>query len=116
MLIDTDYKAHAETVNQLNAYHTESDGITAVKGDLTTEIHNRLQGETDHRKWLVMIKDLKDFATRSKLDDDELPLLLEEGTSVGIHFIVCGDYGFIGSSYEPAHKYSSEKARVVHDI
>src|SRR5699024_8807448 len=57
-LIDTGDEAVADSGNQLNAYHAESDGITKVKGDYTTGSHNRLQGEPDHRKWLVMIKDL----------------------------------------------------------
>src|SRR5699024_1708899 len=39
-------------------------------------------------------------------------LLLEEGPTVGIHFIVCGDYSVIGSSYEPALKYVRRQSTI----
>ncbi|MEW9676388.1 type VII secretion protein EssC [Lentibacillus sp. L22] len=112
MLIDTNDKPLIDIGNQLNAYPSDAEGVTVVKEDLITEINHRLQGNAEKTKWLVMIKDLKDFASRSKLDDKELPLLLEEGPSVGIHFIICGDYGFIGSSYDPAPKYVRRQSTV----
>lgn len=112
MLIDTGDQALADIGNEMNAYLSDPGGITAVKGDLITEVNHRLQGEAEQTKWLVMIKDLKDFASRSNLDEEELSLLFEQGPSMGIHFIICGDYGFIGSSFDPAPKYVRRQSTI----
>ncbi|WP_449354459.1 type VII secretion protein EssC [Virgibacillus natechei] len=105
MLIDTSDQALADTGKNINAYLSESEGITALKSDLITEINNRSKGDTSAGKWLVMIRDLKDFANRSNLDEEELPLLFEQGPSVGIYFVICGEYSFIGTSFEQIPKY-----------
>ncbi|GIO23676.1 type VII secretion protein EssC [Oceanobacillus sp. J11TS1] len=112
MLIDTNDQPLADTGNQLDAYFSNAEDMRTVKEKITTEIRNRMQGEADQTKWLIMIKDLKDFSTRSNLDDDEPLLLWEEGPSVGIHFIVCGDNGFIGSSIDSAAKYIRRQSTI----
>src|SRR5699024_10296522 len=96
----------------LNAYVAEVEAVSTLKDDLVTDINNRKKNEAEQTRQLIMIKDLKDFVTRSNLEEDELRLLLEEGPTVGIHFIVCGDYSFIGSSYELAPKYVRRQSTI----
>src|SRR5699024_11014101 len=86
----------------LNAYFAEAEAVSTLKDDLVTDINKRKKNEAEQTRQLIMIKDLKDFVSRSNLEEDEVLLLLEEGPTVGIDFIVCGDYRFLGSSYELA--------------
>ncbi|WP_339177701.1 type VII secretion protein EssC [Oceanobacillus sp. FSL W7-1293] len=111
-LIDTNDGSLADNGKQLHAYASETADIHAVKEEITTEIRKRLQGEAEKTNWLVMIKDLKDFSNRSDMKDDEPSLLWEDGPSVGIHFIVCGDYSFIGSSIEAGAKYIRRRSTI----
>lgn len=112
MVIDTNDQPLSESGEQMNGYISEPEGIKKTKADLITEIDNRKKGEADQTHQLVMIKDMKDFVSRGNVEDDEIPILLEDGPSVGIHFIICGDYGYIGSSYDRAPKYVRRQSTV----
>lgn len=112
MVVDKADKKLAEIGDDVNAYISESEGIIAVKTDIIDEINNRSGNATDARKWIVLIADLQDFTERSNLDDRELAVLLENGSQSGIHFVICGDYSYIGSSFEQVPKYVRNKSTV----
>ncbi len=112
MIIDTDEQSLSEIGNGVNAYISEQEGVAAVKQTLLTEITNRLKNKDNETIWIVQIADLKDFSERSNLDEDEMPKLLEQGERAGIHFIICGDYSYIGMSFEQIPKYVRNQATV----
>ncbi|QKY69802.1 type VII secretion protein EssC [Lentibacillus sp. CBA3610] len=105
MIIDTADKALADTGDAMNAYISESEGLTAIKRDIMAEIHKRLNGDDNGTKWLILIRDLKDFAERSFLLEEDLSVIFEQGPNAGVHFIICGDYGYIGTSFEQTAKF-----------
>src|SRR5699024_2618293 len=112
MIIDTNDQPLSDSGEQMNTYISDSESVAQKKADLITEINHRSQGEAEQTKQLVMVKDWKDFVTRSNLEDDEVSSLLEDGPAVGIHFIICGDYGYIGSSYDRPPKYVRRQSEV----
>lgn len=111
MIIDTREQLLSNIGHEVNAYISEDEGIVAVKETLLNEINNRLDNRDNEKEWIVQITDLKDFNERSNLDD-EIAILLEQGARVGIHFIICGDYSYIGTSFEQAPKYVRNQATV----
>src|SRR5699024_3588819 len=100
MIIDTGTQALAEIGKSINAYISEPESVVRVKADLLSEINNRTENKVDGPKWLVLIADLKDFGERSKLDEEELDVLFDQSAKVGIHFIIAGNYNYIGTSFE----------------
>jgi S-DNA-T family DNA segregation ATPase FtsK/SpoIIIE len=112
MLIDTNEKKLAEIGEGLNAYVSDHDGVIAVKENLITEINNRLASNDTAEEWIVQIVDLKDFTERSNLEDHEISILIEQSGRVGIHFVIGGDYSYIGQSFEQIPKYVRNQATV----
>ncbi|MGY0691178.1 type VII secretion protein EssC [Virgibacillus sp. FSP13] len=110
MVIDTNNQKLAEVGNSVNAYISESDGITTVKNDLIDEINNHTENLAKGSKWIILIADLKDFTERSNLDEQEVAVLFENGPQSGIHFVICGDYSYIGLSFEQVPKYVRNKS------
>src|SRR5699024_1424661 len=105
MIIDIVDKALSDTGAVMNAYISEAEGLTAIKRDIMAEINKRLNGGDNGTKWLILIRDLKDFAERSFLLEEDLSVIFEQGPNVGVHFIICGDYGYIGTSFEQTAKF-----------
>ncbi|WP_249872489.1 type VII secretion protein EssC [Oceanobacillus saliphilus] len=112
MLIDTSEQKLVEIGKRMNAYISEHNGIVAVKEDLLTEINSRLKNNENSINWIVQITDLEDFCKRSNLAEDEITVLLEQGAKVGIHFVLCGDYSYIGLSFEQVAKYVRNQSTV----
>ncbi len=110
MIIDTNNKKLAEVGDSVNAYISESGGIASVKNDLIDEINNHTENQPDGNKWIVLIADLQDFTEHSNLDEQELAVLFENGSQSGIHFVICGDYNYIGLSFEQIPKYVRNKS------
>ncbi len=104
MLIDTIDQGLSEIGATMNAYISDNDGITAVKRNILTEINTRTKGDHNGVKWMIMIRDLKDFAERSLLLEEDLSVLFEQGPKVDVHFIVCGDSSYISTSFEKPAK------------
>ncbi|MBU9723484.1 MULTISPECIES: type VII secretion protein EssC [Bacillaceae] len=105
MVIDTADKELADFEKELNAYISDVNGLLKVKKDLLSEVSMRIEKPQDEPNWLVFIADLQDFTEKTALDIDEITTLLEQGRKTGIYFILSGDYGFVGMSYDQVAKY-----------
>lgn len=105
MIIDTADQALSDTGEAVSSYVTDSQGLKTVKRDIIAEINKRLKGDDNGTRWLILMKDLKDFAERSLLLEEDLSVLFEQGPNVGVYFIICGDYGYIGTSFELTAKF-----------
>lgn len=104
MIIDTSDQGLLEIGEKMNEYISDTDNIVAIKRNILTEINNRTKGDHNGVKWMIMIRDLKDFAERSLLLEEDLSVLFEQGPKVNVYFIVCGDSSYIGTSYEKTAK------------
>ena len=112
MIIDTNEQMLAQQGNQINAYISETEGITQVKNDFIAEIHNRLEIGNKAPQWLILIADLRDFCSRANINVEELGLLISNGPKAGIYFIIASEYSYVGQSYEEIPKYVREHIRV----
>src|SRR5699024_12657146 len=112
MISDTGTQALAEIGKSINAYISEPESIGRVKTDLLSEINKRMEDKVDGQKWLVLIADLKEFGERSKLEEEELAVLFDQSAKVGIHFIIAGNYNYIGTSFERIPKYVRNQSTV----
>jgi len=111
-IIDTGTQALAEIGKSIKTYIAEPESVVRVKADLLSEINNRMDNKVDGPKWLVLIADLKDFGERSKLEEEELSVLFDQSAKVGIHFIIVGNYNYIGTSFEQIPKYVRNQSTV----
>ncbi|WP_416151677.1 type VII secretion protein EssC [Salipaludibacillus sp. HK11] len=112
MLIDTEEKKFAEIGVAMNAYISDSEGHIIVKRNILTEISNRLKDDHNGVKWMILIRDLKNFAEKSDLLEEEVSILFEQGPNVDVHFIICGDSSYIASSFEKPAKVVRKLANV----
>lgn len=112
MIIDAMNQELEELGSHVNTYISGQVEIASVKETLLDEIDSRLKHKEKHKNWLVQIADLRDFSERSNLDDYEISILLEQGEKVGIYFIICSEYSYIGMSYEQVPKYVRNQATV----
>ncbi|WP_042221347.1 type VII secretion protein EssC [Oceanobacillus manasiensis] len=104
MVIDTADQGLSEIGTTMNAYISDNDDISAVKRNIITEINTRTKGDHNGVKWIILIRDLKDFAERSLLLEEDVSVLFEQGPKVDVHFIVCGNSGYINTSFEKPAK------------
>ncbi|ENH96305.1 hypothetical protein J416_11552 [Gracilibacillus halophilus YIM-C55.5] len=112
MIIDTADKSLAYVGEEMNAYISDAEGIAGVKRNIVDEIKNRSNGDHNGVKWMILIKDLKDFVEKSLLLEEDVTTLFEQGPTVDVHFIICGDYGYIGTSFEQPAKVARNLANV----
>ncbi|SHM54986.1 type VII secretion protein EssC [Gracilibacillus kekensis] len=104
MIIDSADQSLADIGATMNAYISDNDGIQNVKKNIITEINNRTKGDHNGVKWVIMIKDLKDFVDRALLLEDEVTTLFEVGPSMDVHFVICGDASYLSTGFEKAAK------------
>ncbi|MDE5415224.1 type VII secretion protein EssC [Alkalihalobacterium chitinilyticum] len=104
MIIDTPDQGLTEIGELMNKYISDPEDITAIKENILTEVNNRMKGDHNGVKWMILIRDLKDFAERSILMEEDLSVLFEQGPKVDVHLIVCGDASYINTSYEKPAK------------
>ncbi|MRX72690.1 type VII secretion protein EssC [Bacillus lacus] len=104
MLIDHADQGFADIGLKMKNYISDSESILLMKKHMITDISKRIKGKQSGIKWMILIRDLKDFAERSSLLEEELSILFEQGPKVGIHFIICGDASYINTSYEKTAK------------
>lgn len=112
MLLDTSDGELKKIGEQLTNYHADAVEIRTVKDSLISSINNRSKKNSGITKQLILIKDIKDFVSRSNITDNELSIFLEDAASVGIHFIFCGDYSYIGRNYDNAPKQIRRQATI----
>lgn len=112
MIIDASEQNLSAFGNHVNAYLSDQSSMTAIKKDLLKEIEMRKETQQLSNKWMILITDLKDFAERSDLQEEEFARLLDDGPPSGIHLIICSDYQYIGIGFEQIPKYARNQATV----
>ncbi|WP_079709010.1 type VII secretion protein EssC [Paraliobacillus ryukyuensis] len=104
MMIDTADRRFEPLASSMSAYIGDEADILVAKKNILAEITNRTNGDHKDTKWIILIKDLKDFAEKSHLLEEEITTLFEHGPGVDVHFIVCGDSSYIATSFEKTAK------------
>ncbi|WP_424475014.1 type VII secretion protein EssC [Oceanobacillus kimchii] len=113
MLIDTADQKFKDIGSNMNTYMSETDGLQTMKAELVNEIEKRSKdGLTSEQKWLVQIANLQDFVERTDLSVDDASTMIDKGSKVGIHFIICSEYSYLGMSYEQVPKYFRGQAMI----
>ncbi|MFB1052165.1 type VII secretion protein EssC [Paraliobacillus sp. JSM ZJ581] len=112
MIIDTIDRSFESVASTMHAYIADDDGVITVKKNILAEISQRTKGDHNGTKWIILIKDLKDFAERSHILEEEVSTLFEQGPLVDVHFIVCGDSSYIATSFEKTAKAVRKLANV----
>src|SRR5699024_5255488 len=110
MIVDGTDQSLTKIGHDVNAYISQADGFAAVKNDLISEIKGRLENDHHDQNWIILLADLKNFCEQSQINEKEMALLID-GVKVGIHFILCGDYSYIGRSYEQVPRFVRSQAR-----
>src|SRR5699024_5710010 len=80
-----------------------------LKNDLLSEVKYRVEHKTDEPKWLIMIVNFKEFCIHSMINDEEISTLMN-AANLGLHFIICSDYSYLGQSFEQIPKYVRSQA------
>ncbi|MBT2598935.1 MULTISPECIES: type VII secretion protein EssC [unclassified Oceanobacillus] len=113
MLIDTADQKFKEIGIKMSTYMSETEGLQTIKAELVNEIEKRSKdGVTSEQKWLVQIANLQDFVERTDLSIDDASTMVDKGSKVGIHFIICSEYSYLGMSYEQVPKYFRGQAMI----
>lgn len=103
-MIDTADRQFEAITSGMNAYIASDEEILLAKKNILAEISHREKGDHNGTKWMILIKDLKDFVSKSNLLEDEVSILFGEGPKFDIHFVVCGDSSYIATSFEKVSK------------
>ncbi|HLR70278.1 MAG TPA: type VII secretion protein EssC [Pseudogracilibacillus sp.] len=109
MLIDTPDKNMEQIGQQMNAYVANNEQLVGLKNDLLSEVKYRVEHKTDEPKWLIMIVNFKEFCIHSMINDEEISTLMN-AANLGLHFIICSDYSYLGQSFEQIPKYVRSQA------
>lgn len=113
ILIDTVEQKFKDIGSNMNTYMSETDGLRTMKAELINEIEKRSkEGTANEQKWLVQIANLQDFVERTDLSADDASTMIDKGSKVGIHFIICSEYSYLGMSYEQVPKYFRGQAMI----
>ncbi|BAC13272.1 hypothetical conserved protein [Oceanobacillus iheyensis HTE831] len=113
ILIDTVEQKFKDIGSNMNTYMSETDGLRTMKAELINEIEKRSkEGTANEQKWLVQIANLQDFVERTGLSADDASTMIDKGSKVGIHFIICSEYSYLGMSYEQVPKYFRGQAMI----
>ncbi len=109
MLIDTTEQKLAGIEADLNSYISKHEQFTTLKKDLLTEVAYRNEHKDTNPPWLIMVANFKEFTMHSMMKDEEITTLMH-AANVGIHFIICSEYSYLGQSYEQIPKYVRNQA------
>lgn len=109
MIFDTADQKLAQIGEKTNAYIANPEQFIGMKNDLLSEIDYRIEHKTKEPKWLIFIANFKDFCMHTLMKDEEIIKLIN-ASKLGIHFILCSEYSYLGQSYEQIPKFVRNQA------
>lgn len=109
MVMDTAEQNLAHIGESVNAYISKPEQFLGLKNDLLSEIDYRIENKVAEPKWLIFIANFKDFCLQSMVTEEEMNKFMN-ASALGIHFIICSEYSYLGQSYEQIPKFVRNQA------
>ena len=110
MLVDPleEYRSYSEKVS---TYISSKKEISEIAQQLIFEVNRRLEGAL-YSDWLIFMPNIKVIVEHG-LSEKDLDFLFKNGLRVGLHFVIGGEYSYIGNNIHEVPKYLKSNAQWV---
>ena len=109
MLIDA-FQEYEIYKNQVKTYISSKEELSDIGSQLVYEVKRRLEKGISS-EWLIFIPNMKGLVSESDINDTQLRFLFENGSRVGMRFIIGGEYSYIGTGIDVIPRYIKTNAQ-----